>query len=79
MLEKFEKNCEGIQTVRDRKEIENGISWNRNTGNYIDDANLAVNLNLENVMGNLGLVIEVLLDIRDILKKHDDDVKESRP
>ncbi len=53
--------------MRTRKEIENGITWSRVGGPYQDDMNLAANLNLENVMQNQGLLIEVLLDIRDLL------------
>lgn len=55
--------------MRTRKEIEGGITWSRIAGPYVEDGNAAVNLNLESIMGNLGLAIEVLLDIRDLLSK----------
>jgi len=55
--------------MRTRKEIEGGITWNRSGSPYVDDINSAVNLNLESVMQNLGLAIEILLDIRDLLDK----------
>ena len=55
--------------MRTRDEVEHEIRWNRYLNQYADDTNSAVSLNLENVMQNLGLAIEVLLDIRDLLAK----------
>jgi DnaJ-class molecular chaperone len=55
--------------MRTRKEIECGIHWDRASGPYVDDMNASVNLNLENVMQNQGLILEVLLDVRDLLSE----------
>ncbi len=53
--------------MRTRDEIEHGIRWDRYANPYADDMNSSENLNLESVMQNQGLIIEVLLDIRDLL------------
>lgn len=58
--------------MRAREVIEGGVNYNRVSGPYMDDGNAAVNLNLENVMHNQGLIIEILLDIRDLLSKKAD-------
>jgi hypothetical protein len=54
--------------MRERKTIENVTSW----GCASTHSAPATNGSIDSATHNLILILEVLLDIRDILKKHDE-------